>query len=330
MSEQPAPHPGNTQVLDPVQHQETTSQWHGVREQMQQEEWDPHLQAHVERNITKHEIDTTLQGARKEIYYMLGDNEFQQSCVDEKIDPFDSTSPEYWRVFYLHSQRHLAKAWESGERSSLELQSLELMTATPSFLFTQERLNDRGNYNYAGGDTDRKLDKEFVSYFNGLIRQFGADFPETGAKSFENKLQSIIHIVATSPSQERSMSEKVHGLVRGAQHELAFGQILQAAGRKFEPAPVHLDTAGTDYLVQGAAGTLHVDVKASLHDISKLGSDTAYAKKHDGKIVMFSAIRDIELGDSFKIPTKIAEQKARTIDMLLTEAEFAPPTRKKH
>ena len=113
----------------------------------------------------------------------------------------------------------------------------------------------------------------------------------------------------------------VSRLLRGAQHELGFGQILEQCDVEFREADAGEDMGGTDYFVfrRGGNRELKLDVKASLTEIEKRHrtDNLPYAVRPDSSAIVHSGIEDREFADSFFIPNELAQQKAAKLEPLL-------------
>lgn len=270
------------------------------------------------------EISLALEEAQKIFYSFTQDPSFHAKCMKEGIDPYsDTDAAGYWLNVAEHASEKIQNA-RSRHGESLKLSAFELLTATPAYLYEQDALDNDKHKNSA----EKKQAKEQVSYFNSLIRDFAVNYPETSVSGLTKSLLNMTGISIEDPRMRAAATDQIRATVRGAQHEVGFGQILVSTGRRFRQTSTDEDLSGVDYFVQGVNITeLMVDVKASSGSVIAAGGfRNGFARKPNGKIVIFSQIEDREFHDKFYISNEAAEAKAVQVDRLLHAAETGQMT----
>lgn len=278
----------------------------------------PKIQTPENQPIPSAEVAAAFEGAKTYIYNLSGDPSFHTACAQQNLDPFTAMDqPAYWDTAAGHAQNSIGKVREA-RGDSLRMSIIELATATPSFLFRQNAL-DQNKY-----DSKHAKDKdlEIASYYNSLVRDFGAKYPGAPVSEVVAGLQGMALLALEDPVMKSLASRHIKQTVRGAQHELGFGQILARTGLSYDTTSVSEDLRGADFIVEGERGPLMLDVKASLSDIEKHGvSDKSYARLRNGRVVMYSLLRDHEFNDTFAISEATAEEKAPVLRKFIHESE---------
>lgn len=270
--------------------------------------------------IPESDIAAAFVDAQKIFYKFTQDPHFHARCGSEGIDPYEDVgTADYWLIVAEYGNEAINSArTRNGE--SVKLSALELLTATPAYVYEQDALDNNRHRN----TVERKQAKEQVSYYNSLIRDFAGNYPDTNVTDLVKFLTNMTDISIENAAMRNAASRQITATVRGAQHEVGFGQILVSTGRSFRETTLKEDLEGIDYVVQGIhTPELKVDVKASSNQIITLGgTPNGYARKHNGKIVIFSQIEDYEFNNRFTISNSAAEQKAVRVDQLLHAAEL--------
>lgn len=264
------------------------------------------------------EIAEAFAGAQNSLYKLSADPKFHDACKEKGLDPYDDMDkPAYWEAVANFTTERVGKLREQ-HGDTLKLRALELAAATPNFLFHQGALNS----NAARDPSERYHSRQTVSSFHNLVRNFATDYPETSVSGMTKGLLNITNVAIEDRGVRQSAAQSLQRAVRGAQHEVAFGQILEKTGRPARPAELDEDLAGIDYVVDnGTSKMLYVDVKASLSEVEARGSSSAFAIKPDGRVVMYSLVKDRELGDRFFLSEESADLKALALNQLLTNAQ---------
>jgi hypothetical protein len=271
-----------------------------------------------EQTPGQHEIIAAFGDAQQAIYKMTIDAQFQLRCATNNVDPYeDMDKPAYWDTVAEHAEAMVARTRER-QVDSVRLSAFQLLACTPSYVFQQDAIDNEAHRN----SVERHQGKRVMSYYNNLIRNFGANYPETNTTDLSVALLNMTNRAIESPTLQRNAVNQIRQTIRGAQHELGFGQILEYTSRDYRTTAVDEDLKGIDYIIGGNdAPELRVDVKASLSEIEHLsGRGMAYAVKRDGKIVMYSLIKDKEFHGTFQIGEASAQEKASTLNTLLYEA----------
>ncbi|MGH7240912.1 MAG: hypothetical protein ACREGB_01290 [Candidatus Saccharimonadales bacterium] len=277
----------------------------------------PPVQA--EFSVTHEQVQqafTTAEAWRTET--ML-DPEFRAMAQEWGIKPGDTNDPNYWRAFATYGYNYAASV-RTEQGPSLEMDAFEVLSTAPAYAFEQYGLHHSGFNSYE----ERESARQTTSYFNGLIRAFGENYPDARAADVLMSLAKVVNGSISNPTIRQEASNQLKATVRGAQHELGFGQILKAAGVRFMPATLEQDLSGIDYVVDDGRGrALFVDVKASLSEVEARGSAGVFAvkrEKNSHRIVMFSMLRDEEFGGTFSISAQTATEKAPVLLAQLQKA----------
>lgn len=258
---------------------------------------------------------------------MQGDARFQQACMDSGVDPFDEGDPAYWQVYETFAQDRIQQLQEKAGHTEL-LDTLTLMSKTPHFIHNQLRLDQLRSMGFPNLTPDQKAEwrtaKQVVSVFGSEIRDYALRNHAVQAETLSVGLQKILPY-SVEPGSQVIAKQNIEQTIRGAQHELAFGQILSFADMKSRAATVEEDKKGIDFVVnEGLPTEMFLDVKASLSEIEAQGGiNKAYARKPGNKLVIFSLVKDSELHGGFFLDEAAATEKARALEVLLTEARQA-------
>ncbi len=265
--------------------------------------------------VSAAEIAQTLSEARKTVYRLTADPGFHKACLERGVDPYDTEKSEYWDVVADHGHAAVERGLENGA-DSLRLRAFDLLATTPATLLTQIRID--------GSHIEpNRQDIARVSQFNGRLRTFAASFPSANTTDVTRAMLGMASNAIEARELRQTMPDMVRRVMRGAQHELAFGQILARTGRDFRPATHEDDLQGTDYIVKGNGGQdLRIDVKASLFKFTPGDAPMAYQERTNGVIMMFSMTKDEEFRDKFFLPHAVAASKAPIVDQMLIDIEM--------
>ena len=160
-----------------------------------------------------------------------------------------------------------------------------------------------------------------MSHFNGQVRHIAEVYPHISVQQLHGHLGAVIGIAVENQSVAKAAPDFLRDIIRGAQHEIAFGQILTAAGMEATPSTVAQDLKARDWLVRDEDGhQFEVDVKASLNTLFHSGAGrNPYLIHPDGKIMMHSSVDDKDFGDRFFISDTLAASKAGYVKSLFEE-----------
>ena len=269
-----------------------------------------------EQATSASEINAAFQKSQRIIDSIKLDEHFQAHLIQSGIHPYkDAAKQPYWNALASYVSSRLGAKDRQDSVDKLQLGTLELLAATPAFLFAQTAL-DEDIKTGADGVSNRVV----ASSYNGYVRDLADQFPALTASQLRKQLlvatqSTMLH---NAPATENA-AQQISKCIRGAQHETAYGQLLSAAGLSYRSSNVPEDLKGIDYVVDIEGHQLGVDVKASLHDVSAKKSEGPYAV-NNGKVIMYSLIDDHELHDGFHVSDDIAAHKAPTIHQLLLQA----------
>ena len=257
---------------------------------------------HIDKNL-----DKAFDKATEYVTGLASDPEFQSYLADQHIDD-DRSSLGYWTAVAEYQQATLGP-----EADQFDSFVQTIVAATPDAILRNTTLNEhRLNYREAHAH------KEILSYYNSLIRNFVDTFPDTKASELVANLNSaaLSTIAKSSRHLQHTSAELTKAIVRGAQHEAAFGSMLESLGFPYRAATLEEDLKGMDYVVElpGLDKPIGIDVKASLSEIEAKNhhSDSAgpFAFGRDGNLVIWSMVTDAELNDGFIAPADIVTERS--------------------
>jgi len=357
MTERPA---GNTLLPEP---QEEITTWEQVAEQAPG--WHAGLHPHVNRLLAKHGIDAVVdtetapadeagkaaaervvtpaeiaqafEHNRTGVRRLGASDDFAVRCAAKGVDPTgDMDKPKYWKVYaeYARGRQTAMREYLAREaagrqekpRENLHLRTWELMTAAPEYLFEEYMMNSGRTHE---SEADRKHGKNVVSGFNRLVRAFARDFPETRTEMLETALLNVALSMVENDGVLEAAPDLLKSCMKGARHELGFGQLLRAAGRKYKEGTREQDQAGIDYEdTTNPNATLYLDVKASLAEVDPSASpEEPFKMRPDGKIVIYSLLLDREFKGRFFVPEHIVRERAAKLNEILYRARTSTSVR---
>lgn len=270
---------------------------------------------------TSETIAQAFDSARKGVLAMTGAPEFHDACAAASLDPYDDMDkPAYWETFSAYAYESIA-AEANGQPFTLEQEARNLLAETPRFLFAQLELESRHTLPREQKDFDRII----ASYYNNLIRSFAHNHPAARVSDVKAGLLAMANISIEDETVRQNAARAVHATLHGAQHELAFGQILGYTGLNFQAAEPEQDLVGIDYMAQTQSGSwFGLDVKASDRLIAgDKRNKFLYAPKsgHPYELVVHSLTHDNELKDRFFTPEETAAKKSGYVLSMLAAAE---------
>jgi hypothetical protein len=252
------------------------------------------------------EIAQAFDYAQMAVGAMQRDPSFHASCADNGVNPQkDRHTVAYWDELRLYVGERTDKAREDGH-DSLQMDTIDLLANTPNYLLEEVRLNQGESHSSEASHHG----KEVTSHFNGLLRNFALAYPSASVNNVDANMLTMVNRNFHNRSLRTALASWVTPALRGARHELAFGQILEQADIPFRRAELEEDLKGVDYVVGHGADPLKIDVKASLTHIHIRNSEAEFRVRQDGQAVMHSLSKDAEFGDKFFIPLETAQDKA--------------------
>ena len=324
--------------------------WHNVAQDMEAQNWPEDLRRHAAPHLARHgvaqvaelnaaipspmhethnaaaisersgddseAITSALAKAQKTVMYGIGmDDRFQEKCSKQGVDPYDDMDKaSYWSVLADFTKERVGMMREKrGE--NVQVSSLELMAATPQFLFAQNALN-RNDYSELSFDDAKNI----ASEFNGLIRRFAGNYPHTKALELTAAMIGVGNGTIENEAVLKGAKQSLDGVIKGAQHEHGFKQIVEASGHTFTEANREQDRRGIDGTIdENTPWQIYVDVKASLRAVQEYGSDKGYALRPGRQVIMYSLLKEEEFKETFVISPAIAERKAEGFNRQLAE-----------
>lgn len=266
----------------------------------------------------KYNLDEAFSKAESDLLNAPLELEFQQLCITQNISVSDHKNPAYWGLIAQYESDNAQDPYIT----SFESDVLIVAANVPSAVLHQHAL-----------DIPLPHDKTHVhklalSTFNGLVRAFASSYPDISASTLTLALQRVANatVAKNDRRKQKVADELMHGIVRGAQHELAFEDILQQAalqypGLTYRKTSIAEDLKGGDYVVIPVIDgpEIKIDVKSSLNSIenSRDGSESPFSIDHEGDIVIYSLINP---GDSFEIDPETAASRVHFIVTALQQA----------
>lgn len=268
------------------------------------------------------EIQEAFQGASQLLYKFTADPRFHAALIDRNIDPYDDAGSEnYWAVAASRAHRFVEEARDK-QGDSLKLRAFELLAATPRFVFNQHTLDTTP----AHGNARHESARQSACKFNNLIRDFAEAYPEVKPSTMELNLVKVTHMAVGSHSLQQNAATYIRAAIVGAQHELGFGQLLDATGRQYYHGDINDDLHGADFKVASnhrRDQLISIDVKSSLYSVHNKGhTDKPYSINNNRNVTMYSMLRNSDFHDSFYVSEGIVKLKAPVVDRILTEAEY--------
>ena len=260
-------------------------------------------------------LDSSFKAAMDNFYGIAFEPGFSSICLERGVDVDATDSHEYWRAVADFAYDRSAEMREAGKDES-DIALMELYAAAPSYFFDQATLDSNPNLH----TQEKQYLREDASYFQGLLKRTVKLWPDITASTLSLQLMNIANISIEDRDFKQHAANSIRASVKGAQHEIAFGQLLENTGRNFREATVEEDVRGIDYVVERPEGGVdYIDVKASLKKIENHGRlSDLFARKLDGGIVMHSLLRDSELGDNFHVSEQVAAERAQYLERVLT------------
>lgn len=235
----------------------------------------------------------------------------------------DTEHPDHSNIAYWDLLAGFREAEISTNPDQSESPQLDVIAAyTPAAMLHSRALQRR-----TLPKNELREHKRFLSRYNQLVRDLGESRPETSASGLIAGLTETAYgTVANSSHELRQVTgANIPAVVRGAQHELGFAQIIDAVGFQREPASIEDDLAGADLFVHlpGDYGRVAIDVKSSLDQIDRKNhgnNGSPFNIESTGKITMFSCITDQDFHDSFRISSAVAEDRSPIVLAALFKA----------
>jgi hypothetical protein len=268
------------------------------------------------------ELQQAFDAGRQTFYDLQDDNAFLDLLASRHIPAQATDQPDYWETLADYSAAVSQQARRSDSTGSADRQIVinELLAATPDFITKSLVL---GANRHLADRQEAIHDVRIVSYYNSLLRDTASAWPDITAGRLGQQLAGIANTSLRDRRTKRRAAAIINSAIHGAQHEVAFGQLLEHSGWQFRPADLKQDIGGVDYVATSRDGKHRwIDVKASLHDILKHGGNAQrpYVAKHDDRLVMYSLLTDEELDDTFHVPEVVAIRKGKTLGRLLFQA----------
>lgn len=276
--------------------------------------YEQRLASQEARGPSAEEIEQAFKSNRNILLELGMSTGFQQACVEKGVDPDAFESVARWNVFADYTRQKVdALIARGGKRP--QLKALELMASTPQYIYAQYSLHHPSN-----GREDVRRKREVVSGFNNRLRAFATEFPAVRVSSLERGLLEVVSMAVEHKEARQMAAEEMHQTIRGAQHEMGFGQLLAAAGRHYREATLEEDLRGIDYVdFTNPKYTIAIDVKSATTKFDR-GKGEVYRATKEG-VVMYSLLQDHEFHNSFYVSPDVVQMKAPAVSQLLERIE---------
>jgi hypothetical protein len=186
----------------------------------------------------------------------------------------------YWEAFGTYAAEQLHG---DDSLSDSEKQATLLLASAPEYALAQHALEQVNELPRAR----KQALKTVASEFNGQIRALAEITPDLSADRLKKSLAK--EILPLHPKVLEAANNNLDAAVRGAQHEMAVEQILQATEgiTSVIPAETEDDLKGVDFFVILEDDTeIAVDAKASQARIEALKRDNRYVIEQSSRPVM--------------------------------------------
>lgn len=293
------------------------------------------------------DIGKSFEKAEGTLIRIIDSPEFEEYCNSfgdqHGIEvPNDTTDPIYWAVVKAYTQSRRQQLEASGKVSEQFLDGLALLSSTPGAIFAQKQLDVMR----AGGKSFRfsnlspqeqevfLASKIVVSEYNTLIRELAQMNPDVYVDDLVATTEQMMDL-AFPLDEHKAIGDSIDAVMRGAQHEVAFGQVLQQLkelyGFDFRPSTVQEDIGEGDgnkhrkffdYIVITPDGEeILIDVKASTEAVKQLGFRGIIGKRQDGTYITFSGIPEKALGGRFFLEQSEAQNVAAIMGNILSDPD---------
>ncbi len=272
------------------------------------------------KKITETLAGSELRGARRELYDVVALSD--DIISGEGHNPEELSPAKYWLTVAEQSRRFARVNYSDAEQLS-HGSALELTGATPFALIAQQRINhlDRQPASENKASEIRQL-VYYQSYYNSLLRTYAEFRPSLKAPELNKHLTDTMRVTLSDPEQLHQPN--ISTFIVGAQHEIAFGPVLQRLGEA-RPATTTEDLQNIDYVLcdpRNPRQGMPIDVKASFSSMQR-GSVGQYGEWGVSKrqtLVVPSGITHEELDGNFHIPPELAAKKSFNLELVIADA----------
>ncbi len=255
-------------------------------------------------------LDTAFDAAIDDIKSLRFSPDFQAYCAEQNIKE-SPRSLEYWAAVAEFQQTTI-----DTESDPMLAHIQTIVAATPDAILRNTMLDEQ-QFEYKEAHEHKKV----LSHYNALIRDFADSYPDTSVSGMIANLNNtaLATVAESSRHMQRSSQKLTRAIVRGAQHEAAFGALLQHTGFPYRPATIEEDLRGMDYVVEipELKDPIGIDVKASLSKIEAKNHDTddneLFAFSPENNLILWSMVTDAELADRFTVPPELIEERTAPV-----------------
>ncbi len=192
------------------------------------------------------------------------------------------------------------------------------MTAEIPLYFMVDKMMQRTDTKYTRDDFMRL--KHVASSFMRRIRLAGEANRDLSAEGLRDHMVQTLSKTDLTP--DASYYEGLFAsCVRGAQHELAAGQLLAELG-PVRSATTAEDLQAIDYILDYQGSLFPIDIKASPTKVRKLNGGASDFIAVDGsRVVLYSHLTERDLGDRFWVDQETARAKSFEIAQALNTVD---------
>ena len=282
----------------------------------------------TERLVTGAE---SLKSASHEFYEICG--QVDESYYERGVDIDNVPQAEYWLSVATAANDKVRDNYATIESSDTEFAhgaALEMLCATPYYLIAQQRLNQaRNNHPSSSLNKDQKDDALwYASYYNGLLRSFGAQHPDITRHDINEATTDIIRKSGITKYPE-GMRRLMADTIRGAQNEILTSQVLSDFG-EVRFATIKEDMRGVDIVLtpHGSNKSVFIDTKTSPAAILNIDKGKRKPAEHEpiwtknrGKIILCPNFDEAIIGGHFTLnslqASRLADKLAPTVQEIL-------------
>ena len=168
--------------------------------------------------------DPEFSTAKNALYDLLDSTEFVDALAAKQIGHDEEDKPPYWRVAADLAEDFYPESDDESYQNALN--RLTLLAPYAAFVDHAMSAHDRKRIPDDMWDHFRAT----MSHFNGQVRRVAEVHPGVSVQQLHGHLSSMIGLAVENQSVSEAAPDFLRDIIRGAQHEIAFGQIATAAG----------------------------------------------------------------------------------------------------
>lgn len=227
------------------------------------------------------------------------------------------------RAIQLGSYALANERIEKHGEYDLDANLFTLVATTENFLksyqsmeaFKDERHESNFSHNSASSIDKYHDDKNKVIAFNHALKEV----INAGAAKFNFSelltFMTNMHVAINGGSEQVAFHDVARRHLVGMRNEIAFEQILIAAGIEYEAGSIEDDAEGGDFIINGVP----IDVKAS-ESTARQAQEKKYRNGYDASHIMWSQIDFEDFNGALVLPQDVVTKKVPTVHTLVNIA----------